>query len=153
MVVIIAIDALLPIRYYGYIKRYCVEFSVEPSLALAVIWTESKYRPNAVSRSGAKGLMQLMPSTAEWLSDELGEEYSDEKLFEPEYNLRLGIYYLSYLQGRFDGDYILAAYNAGEGNVKLWLESGGEVKFPETRDYIKKVNRIKRLYAFRVGGL
>ena len=150
--VIIALDVLFPVRYYGYVKRYCREYNVSPSVALAVIWTESKFRPNAVSGAGACGLMQLMPSTAEWLAGELGAEYNDEKLFEPEYNIRLGIFYLSYLQQHFDGDYVLAAYNAGEGNVRKWLSSGGEIKFPETRDYINKVNFVNNLYKLRVRG-
>ena len=148
---IIAVDVIFPIRYYGYVKKYCSEYEVEPSVALAVIWTESKFRPQAVSSAGARGLMQLMPSTAEWLSKMLGEEYSDDKLYEPEYNIRLGIFYLSYLRQSFEGDYVLAAYNAGEGNVKKWIASGGEIKFAETQNYIKKVNLIQKLYKFRVG--
>lgn len=151
--VIIALDVLFPIRYYGIVKKYCREYSVEPSLALAVIWTESKFRPAAVSSAGASGLMQIMPTTAEWLAGQVGEDYSDEKLFEPEFNIRLGIYYLSYLQRSFDGDYVLAAYNAGEGNVKKWLEAGGEIRFAETKNYVDKVNAINKLYKFRVGGL
>ncbi|MCH5164687.1 MAG: lytic transglycosylase domain-containing protein [Clostridiales bacterium] len=148
---IIAVDVVFPLRYYGYVKKYCSEYDVEPSIALAVIWTESKFRPQAVSSAGARGLMQLMPSTAEWLSSMLGEEYSDEKLFEPEYNIRLGIFYFSYLQQSFEGDYVLAAYNAGEGNVRKWLAGDGEIKFAETQDYIKKVNLVKKIYKFRVG--
>lgn len=150
---IIALDVLFPIRYYGYVKKYCKQYSVEPSVALAVIWTESKFRPNAVSRAGACGLMQLMPSTAEWLCLEIGEEYSEEKLFEPEYNIKLGIFYLSYLQQNFSGDYVLAAYNAGEGNVKKWLSTDGKIKFDETKEYIKRVNMAKKLYSFRVANI
>ena len=97
--------------------------------------------------------MQLMPSTAEWLAGELNEQYSEDKIFDPEFNIKIGIFYLSYLQQSFEGDYVLAAYNAGEGNVKRWIEVGGEIKFAETRNYINKVNKIKRLYGFRVGGL
>lgn len=146
--VIIAVDALFPMRYYGYVKKYCKECDIDCATVLAVIWTESKFVPSATSGAGARGLMQLMPSTAMWVSNELNEVYDEDRLFEPEYNIRLGVYYLSYLSRKFEGDYILAAYNAGEGNVKKWKD---EIPFPETRDYIKKVNMIKKIYSLRVG--
>lgn len=147
----VALDLLFPIRYYGIVKKYCKEYNVEPSVVLAVIWTESKFRPEAVSSAGACGLMQLMPSTAKWLAFKLDCEYGDDKLFEPEYNIMMGIYYLSYLKTKFTGDYVLAAYNAGEGNADKWIASGGTIKFSETREYIDKVNTVKRIYKFRVG--
>lgn len=146
----VALDVLFPLSYYGFVRKYCKMYDVEPSLALAVIWTESKFRPHAVSSAGACGLMQLLPSTAEWLSSETGDEYADEKLFEPEFNIKLGIAYLSYLGKSFEGDYLLAAYNAGEGNVARWLAAGGEIAFAETRDYIKKVDFVKKIYELRV---
>ncbi len=147
----IAFDLLFPIRYYAAVKENCDRYGVEPSVALAVIWTESKFRSDAESSAGACGLMQLMPTTAQWLSYELDIEYGKEKLFEPEYNIRLGIYYLSYLKEKFDGDYALAAYNAGEGNVEKWLQTNGEIRFSETRDYINKVNMAKKIYRLRIG--
>lgn len=153
LMLIIAVDVCFPVRYYGYIKNYCSKYDVEPSVALAIIWTESKFRPNAKSDAGACGLMQLMPSTARWLASELGEDYSEDKIFDPEFNIKLGIYYFSYLQLSFDGDYALAAYNAGEGNVRRWLSYGKGIEFKETREYINKVNKVKKIYKIRVGGL
>lgn len=147
----VALDVLFPVKYYGIIKKYCKEYNVEPSVALAVIRTESKFRPEAVSSAGARGLMQLMPSTAKWVAYRLDCEYGNDKLFEPEYNIKIGIYYLGYLKTKFTGDYVLAAYNAGEGNINKWIASDGKIKFPETRNYIEKVNTAKRIYKFRVG--
>ena len=147
----IIIELILPLRFYGYVKKYCQQYGVKKSTALAVIWTESKFDVDAVSSAGACGLMRIMPSTAEWLCAELNIEYDKAHLFDAEYNIRLGVYYLSYLQKSFKGDYVIAAYNAGEGNVRLWLESGGEIRFAETENYVKKVKLLSRLYAVRVG--
>ncbi len=147
---VIAIDVVFPVKYADEIKKYCDEYDVERSTVFSVIWTESKFRPAAVSGAGARGLMQLMPSTAKWLSEEIGCEYDEDKLFEPDYNIRLGVYYISYLQKKFSGDYVFAAYNAGEGNVEKWLGYDGKIAFSETRDYIKKVNAVKKIYKLRV---
>lgn len=147
----IIIELLLPLRFYGSVKKYCQQYGVKKSTALAVIWTESKFDVDAVSSAGACGLMQIMPSTAEWLCGELNIEYDRARLFDAEYNISLGVYYLSYLQKSFSGDYAIAAYNAGEGNVRLWLVSGGDIRFAETRDYVKRVKLISRLYELRIG--
>ena len=83
---------------------------------------ESGFKPMAKSGKGARGLMQLMPSTAEWIANKNGIAYSEELLVNAEYNLELGCAYLSYLSSRFDGKRnIAAAYNAGEGDVRKWL--------------------------------
>ncbi len=102
--------------------------------------------------------MQLLPSTAEWCAGRIGEDYSSERLFEPNFNLRLGAYYLSYLMLRFGGSKpaAVAAYNAGEGNVSLWIEkAGGDVNkmvigFSETQAYVKKVLLAERVYVARL---
>lgn len=146
---VIAIDLIFPIRYLSTIKKYCREYSVEVPLVLAVIWAESKFDSNAVSSAGACGLMQLMPSTASWIAE---KECGESELFDPEFNIRTGVKYLSYLKSKFGGDYVLAAYNAGEGNVAKWLNLGGEIKFSETRTYIKRVNKVEKLYRLRVSG-
>ena len=147
----ICVDVAFPLKHYKIVKKYCSAFGVRPSLALAVIWTESKNDEFAISNAGACGLMQLMPSTAKWLCAITGQVYDYDKLFDAEYNVRLGIYYISYLQQKFSGNYVLAAYNAGEGNVRRWLSDGGEIKYDETRDYVKRVNALTKIYAFRIG--
>lgn len=107
-----------------------------------------------------------MPETGNWIATQLQlEDYCEEKLFHPEYNIPMGIWYLSYLDKTFQGDMIkvLAAYNAGERKVKEWLKKGvwtGQLKdvdkipYTETREYIDKVlldyHIYKRIY--KVGG-
>jgi hypothetical protein len=106
------------------------KYDVDPALVAAVMETESKFRKGARSPVGAQGLMQLMPRTGHWLGA--------KNLYDPEQNVDAGVRYLKYLQGRFDGDLknTIAAYNAGEGNVKRY---GGIPPFRETRSYVTKV--------------
>ena len=73
------------------------EFDIDKNLIMAVAKTESGFDAKAKSRAGAVGVMQLMPSTAKWVSDELGIDYSEEKLVDPKVNIKLGSYYLSHL--------------------------------------------------------
>lgn len=124
------------------------EFGVEKALVYAVIRTESKFRPQAKSHAGAVGLMQLLPETAEWVAKSLGEKIGD--LYDPRINIRLGTAYLKYLLGKFSLSDALAAYNAGEGNVAGWIESGAqEYPYSETRTYVKRVLRSLKVYKFR----
>lgn len=142
-----------PTTYSEIVKKYSLEYGVPERIIYATIKTESSFRSDAVSSSGAMGLMQMMPSTFEWLtSDEhLDEALPKDALFDPEVNIRYGTYYLSYLAKKFDYDWTIvsAAYNAGEGRVLAWLESGeytddsgNLIKIPikETRAYVKKIN-------------
>ncbi len=106
------------------------KYDVDPALVAAVVETESRFHKGARSPVGARGLMQLMPRTGRWLGA--------RNLYDPEQNVDAGVKYLKYLQGRFDGNLkkAIAAYNAGEGNVKRY---GGVPPFNETRSYVKKV--------------
>ncbi len=140
-----------PVKYVEIIKRESAENSLDPVLVAAVIATESGYDANAVSNKGAVGLMQIMPDTANYVCALYGMRYSENDLKKPEYNIRIGCKYLRYLSGKFTGENILIAYNAGEGNAKKWIESGKNVPFKETRDYVKRVVRARRLYAIKYG--
>lgn len=132
------------------------ESGVDPALLYAVMRKESGYNEGAVSRAGAVGLMQLKPSTAEFVCSRMGVEFSPEKLKDGEYNLSLGAWYLSYLSEKFsDETTVLAAYNAGEGTVRKWLSdekysSNGRtlqfIPYPETEQYVKKVEKFKKIY-------
>lgn len=106
---------------------------VDPRLVHAIISVESDYNPNAVSRKGAMGLMQLIPATA--------QRYGVDNPFDPKQNIEGGVNYLKDLLKLFGGDLTLslAAYNAGENSV---LRSGGIPAFTETRDYVRKVKKI-----------
>ncbi len=123
--------------FHPIIVEAANRYQVDPSLIKAVIMAESGYNPRAVSKKGAKGLMQLMPQTAE----ALGVEDS----FNPEHNINGGVRYLSQLVIKFDGDVelALAAYNAGSKKVRKYK---GVPPFKATRYYIKKVIEYQNIY-------
>ena len=142
---------MFPKRYENYIVEYSNEFGLEKELVYAVIKVESDFKKDAVSKSGALGLMQILPSTAKWIAKELGEDYLDEKMFEPKTNIKFGCFYLNYLFEKFDSlEVVICAYNAGEGNVLEWIENGrlekDKIDFEETRNYLKKVEKYYRVY-------
>lgn len=142
-----AVRALFPRYYSDEIAAAAEEFGLDCREVYAVVWTESKFDANAVSPAGAKGLMQLMPGTAEFCARTLQIAYDDETVFRPQDNVRMGCFYLQYLRERFDGDYVYAAYNAGENRVRQWLETGGGIAFKETAEYVKRIRFAKRMYA------
>lgn len=126
------------------------------SLVYAVIRAESGFREDAKSRAGAVGLMQLKPATAEFICEKEGIDFFSDKLSSAEYNIRLGCGYLRYLFGKFkDERTALAAYNAGEGTVREWLTREefsrdgvtlDVIPYEETRVYVKKVEKNKKIY-------
>ena len=118
------------VPFGGLIHEKAAKYNVDPSLVAAVVETESRFRSNARSQVGAKGLMQLMPRTGRWMGA--------RNLYDPEQNVDAGAKYLSYLQDRFDGNLskTIAAYNGGEGNVKRY---GGVPPFRETQQYVRRV--------------
>lgn len=126
-----------PQEFESMIDASASEFGVDKSLVKAVIHAESGYNPNAVSNKGAKGLMQLMPKTAE------GLKVND--CFNPEQNIRGGVRYLRFLLDTFKGDVqlALAAYNAGLSRVAKY---GGIPPFEETRNYVAKVLGYQQSY-------
>lgn len=136
------------VEYREFIAQQCSEMGIEQTIVFSLIKAESSWKADAVSSKGAIGLMQLLPSTAQWLAEESGEEITSENLFNPEINITLGISYLQYLQEKYDGniDRMLAAYNAGEGNVDRWIKEGVNIQFKETRNYLKKVRRNIKVY-------
>jgi soluble lytic murein transglycosylase-like protein len=123
--------------YDQHIIKASRTYQVEAALIRAVIMAESGYNPNAVSRKGAQGLMQLMPDTAKWLGV--------HDAFDPALNIDGGVKYLRRLLDRFDGDVqlALAAYNAGSRHVRKY---GGVPPFKATHIYIKKVMKYRKRY-------
>ena len=128
------------------------KYKLQPEFLQAVIAVESKYNERAVSHIGAIGVMQLVPETAKWISEESGIPYGDLK--KPEINIPLGAWYLRYLLDKYDGnlELALAAYNAGRGNVDEWIETKQwprdfndiqQIPFPETREFVKLVIQTK----------
>ncbi len=145
-----------PMKYEKEIRASCEEFSVSPALVASVANVESGFEPNAKSSRGALGIMQLMPTTASYLCGKLKEDFSEEKLLNPGFNIRLGTYYLSELISYYgNSENALLAYNAGQGTVNNWLRNEGksksetvkEIPYLETKNYLTKVN--KNLYYYK----
>ncbi len=155
-VVFFAVYYIPVLKYGDIVSRYSKEFELPPALIFAVIKTESGGKTSKVSSKGACGLMQIMPSTAEWFCNLNGYTYKKENLFDAEYNIKLGCAYLNYLFEKFEvKNTVLAAYNAGEGNVKEWLKQNAyssdginlkKIPFTETQNYIIKVNNNNKSY-------
>ncbi len=136
-----------PIYFSDYINFYSKEYDAAPYLMLALMREESFFNSEAVSSTGAMGLMQVMPATAKVVDSAL---YDKNKLYKPEYNIMIGIKYFSHLMDIFNGNEALCvlAYNSGPGSVKKWLSQNKNkdfdefienVPYPETANYIKKV--------------
>ncbi len=143
--------SMYPISYREEVKLAADRYGLDPYLILAVIQIESNFDHDRISRKGAVGLMQLMPETAAWVIEQ-GNFPPDtmEFLSYPEVNVHLGSWYLSFLDKTFNGNQtaVIAAYNAGQGNVIRWLEEGrwdgrletvSQIPYGETRHYIQRV--------------
>lgn len=137
------------------------ESGVPPALAYAVMKAESNFDETAVSRAGAVGIMQIRPSTAEYICRRRGIPFHGENLLDGEYNVMLGCMYLAYLLERFpDETAAICAYNAGEGTVRGWLADKAysadgitlfEIPYAETRTYAKKVADFRKIYEIFYG--
>lgn len=141
---------IYPLEYEQQIKRSAQQHGLEPAFIAAVIYAESRFDPQARSSQNAYGLMQIVPQTGQFISERSGIEgdYRD-----PQTNIRMGAWYLSYLQGQYPGNerLVLAAYNSGEGQVDRWLaERGSEfeenIPFPETQNYVDNVQEAHDKY-------
>lgn len=147
---------VFPLEYAGIIDQYSNAFGVDNHLIYAVIHTESRFDPEAVSPAGAVGLMQVTEETGEFIAKKLEiTDFKVEDLKDPETNIKMGTYYLSYLQTLFTREEtVLAAYNAGPNRVKAWLldpsYATGEVlthiPFEETKDYVDRVSLREKIY-------
>jgi soluble lytic murein transglycosylase len=144
---------LYPFPYREVITQEAQRNDLDPLFVAAVMRVESGFSPTARSAVGARGLMQLMPTTARWVARKAAmSDFSTDQLEDPATNIRLGCWYLAYLDRQFPGqpELVLAAYNAGEGNVGRWRQSGDAVlsAFPETRRYVQRGLRTYRIYRF-----
>ncbi len=133
------------------------KLNIDSFFIIAIIKEESYFNEHAKSSSGASGLMQLMPQTANYMISKLGIETPDiANLEDPRTNLYLGCNYLKYLKERFNNDLLVtAAYNGGEGSVNRWIklyntddndEFIEDIPYEETQNYIKKVFRTYHIY-------
>ena len=148
-----------PQKYSLYVNKYAEKYEVPQYMVYAVIRTESGFDSSAVSAVGAIGLMQLMPDTFRWISDDLlRERLASSMAYDPETNIRYGTYLLKRLYDRYgDWNAALAAYNAGPGRVDDWLkdaqytDSSGHlipdrIPIAETRNYVNKVQSTAQVY-------
>lgn len=148
-----------PRKFSEYVEKYGKEYSVDEAFIYAIIKTESNFDEKAESYVGAKGLMQIMPETFEWLQYHMGDdgEYTEDDLYIPEINIKFGTYFLSYLLELYNGNEKLAAaaYNAGFNCVNGWLESteysaDGKtldyIPYDETSNYVDKVTLSRDMY-------
>ncbi len=141
-----------PRKYAEIIRMNADLYGIEAALIFAICETESHFNTQAESPKGALGIMQIMPKTGEWIASQMGiTEYKNSDLFDAELNIRFGSWYLSYLMSRFDESWqIVAAYNAGEGTVKGWIDSGideiDDIPISETVFYVRRVQRARSRY-------
>jgi soluble lytic murein transglycosylase len=151
-------EVRLPLRHEDVIRQQAGAKGLDPALIAGVIYVESRFR-DRTSRAGAKGLMQILPSTADYIARKSGgTAFVEGDLASPQINIAYGSWYLRYLLRHYDGSTILAlaAYNAGEGKVDEWWRDAaarGEdfrvashIPFPETRHYVTRVLAARRDY-------
>jgi soluble lytic murein transglycosylase len=151
-------ELALPLRHDDIIRQQASDKHLDPALIAGVIYVESHFR-DQTSHAGAKGLMQLMPSTADYIARKSGgTRFVQGDLATPQVNISYGSWYLRYLLTKYHGSEVLAlaAYNAGEGKVDEWWRDAaarGEhftvarhIPFPETRDYVARVMEAQREY-------
>lgn len=155
---VVATRLLYPLRYEQYVEQYSAEYKLPPALVYGVIRTESRFRPQAVSSIGARGLMQITEQTFDWAKWRMGDEVTEyDALFDPETNIRYGCFILSLLLQEFENpEAALAAYHAGWGSVKKWLGDAqhsadgvtlDSIPFANTARYVPDVCRAMGVYA------
>ena len=149
---------IYPYPNQAIIENYATQYGVDPLFVVSIIREESRFHSKSESHKGAKGLMQLMPSTAQSIAESLGDKtYSEEDLLNPEKNIQYGTWYLASLQRVFANNTTLvtAAYNGGRGHVQEWINNGQidpnnirlqDIPFKETRDYVGRVLKSYEKY-------
>lgn len=147
-----------PIKYQEYVEKYSLENGVDKFLIYAIIKTESNFNPDAVSNVGARGLMQIMEETFQWIHFRLDDDESVEydQMFEPEQNIRYGCYLVGYLMKYYESlECAVCAYHAGIGNVDSWLSNSDyskdgknldEVPVSDTGHYLNKIKKALNNY-------
>jgi soluble lytic murein transglycosylase len=154
-------EIALPLRHEDIIRQQAADKGLDPALIAGVIYTESRFR-DQTSHAGAKGLMQLLPSTADDIARKSGgTAFVQGDLADPQVNISYGSFYLRYLLQRYGGNTVLAiaAYNAGEGRVDQWVfaarhrgeefDHARHIPFPETRHYVQQVLEMRGRYRER----
>jgi soluble lytic murein transglycosylase len=157
-----------PLKYSDIVAKEATKNNLDPAMVYSVIKAESNFDPDAKSRAGAIGLMQLTPDTFDWLQTKLktDEKYTENDLYTPEINIRYGCKFLSILFNKYSKQATaLCAYNAGIGTVNAWLKDPDiskdgvtldKIPFEETRNYVevvlKNYENYKKTYQFNDKG-
>lgn len=149
-------ETVYPMEYRDIVEKVSVEEGVAENILYAVIYAESSFDAEAKSSVGAVGLMQLLPSTAEWLCMREGVEYDESLLTDPEFSVRYGAKFLKILYDRYENwDATHAAYHAGFGRVDTWLEEGiayykdgqlVDIPIEATENYVNKLRNLREKY-------
>lgn len=149
-----------PLKYKREIIKYSNEYNLQPTFVASVINAESSFNTNATSKKGAIGLMQILPSTANYIASMLNEEFSTKNLYNPETNIKYGCYYLNYLSNKFySATEVLCAYNAGESIVRSWLKDTNlskdgktlkTIPYNVTKNYTQKIIQNQKYYMCRI---
>ena len=141
---------MYPLRYEEAIREASEKNDLDPTFVAAVIYTESRFRPEVKSHQNAYGLMQLLPQSARFIQRRSGikGDFRDPKV-----NIELGTWFLGYLNDRYKGDerLMLAAYNSGEGSVDAWTSDENfdiekDIPYKETRDYVNRALEAQKTY-------
>ena len=150
-------EITLPLRHEDIIRQQARDKDLDPALIAAVIYQESKFQ-DRTSHAGARGVMQILPSTAAYIARKSGgTQFEQGDLANPQINISYGAWYLRYLLDHYEGNerLAIAAYNGGETNVDKWVaEAGGpdefdrdeDIPFAETRAYVASVEEKKAEY-------
>jgi soluble lytic murein transglycosylase len=150
-------EIMFPLFHWDTIKQEARRYGIDPYLAAALIRQESVFNPNAISRVGARGLMQVMPATGQLVSKQQGNgSITANDLLNPDLNIKLGMHYLAQMIGQLGRfEYAAAGYNAGPGRAKRWVAERGSldsedwiesIPFSETRGYVKSILRYAANY-------
>lgn len=154
----IILRQVYPIKYEEYVEKYASQNGLDKYMVYAIIKTESNFKADVKSESNAIGLMQLLESTAVERANYIDEKnVTEEELYEPETNIKLGTDYYAYLLNHYAGNNVLAlvAYNAGMGNVDTWVKEGvieadgsdiENIPYRETNNYVRKILRDYKMY-------
>lgn len=156
------IESTYPLKYQNYVERYAAENHLDKYFVYAVIRTESGFDPSAESNVGARGLMQIMEDTFDWIkfkSEDEEEVYYD--MYDAETNIKYGCRLLGYLMEEFgDIEVVAAAYHAGRGNVNEWLSNKkyskdgvhlDEIPISDTAHYVDKIKKAMDKYVKMYG--
>ncbi len=158
-----ALKQFFKLEYREWIASYSEDNGLDPYLVCSVIFCESRFEPNAVSRAGARGLMQVMPATGLEVATLLKETYEQDQLFDPQTSIRYGTFYLGIQMNRFNNNpaVALAAYNAGPHRAEQWIAEYGldsrdhiaYIPFKETDKYVDKVLMVRTIYRMLYGNM